>query len=699
MIFDYFLQINLDQQNTGTKLNTTNSKDEIPSPELVYRYPHTEPDEDDKPILSHQITQFCFPDGLSFPCKSLNKKNKYFTFVLTNVNGKKRYGHCRRFLIGKVTGSDKRWAAALCFLSVHDCNSFFESVLDDMERFLDAGDDMEHFLRTLQGINLPDPGESISFDLGECSYHFERSSVSFFGNEYFGVLFDKMDCFTIVSLFISMLLERRIIFFSNSVSVLTACVHAASTFLHPFQWQHVFIPVLPPSMLDIVCAPMPFILGCLSIYGDTISNMPLEEVIFVDLDAGLMMPHPRDYQLLHHHFLHLLASDIHSVRTEYRTLKKSSKRLIREYAPEFNFKKLENGFLQFFIDMLYTYQNYFNEDKTNFETDEFLAGGENSPIKEFLVNFATSQMFNMFIDERLNNGFDTEFDHLIRDGLERSSPNSELVFKEGWLLKKGGTSKNVWQERYFLLAPKKLLYKKSKVGDPVGSIDLENIDSVELLRGSSKSILMLHTDEKNYELSCGNEQALETWEQFIVYRVGVKKSIFSMITSKDVNSEVKEKGTSALQGLSSLVSSVGKKKKKEGHTEEHKQNIQDFILSSPQTDTMIMDPKINMYMNELYVHNEDTSNMTLIKSASDDLMVKKPQKKASNNLLKKIRKFALSENEDESKKKKKDKKSHDDSRKTKYLSLSSSRRKTRQTMLNVPVDMLPDIDLESQETV
>lgn len=58
-----------------------------------------------------------------------------------------------------------------------------------------------------------------------------------------------------------MLLERRIIFMSSSLPQLSGCVHAAVNLVYPFSWQHIFIPVLPSSLLDYIHAPMPFVVG------------------------------------------------------------------------------------------------------------------------------------------------------------------------------------------------------------------------------------------------------------------------------------------------------------------------------------------------------------------------------------------------------------------------------------------------------
>lgn len=63
-----------------------------------------------------------------------------------------------------------------------------------------------------------------------------------------------------------------------SCSTLSQCCHAAVALLYPFVWQHTYIPVLPPAMLDIVCTPTPFIVGLLSSSLSQLTELPLEEV-------------------------------------------------------------------------------------------------------------------------------------------------------------------------------------------------------------------------------------------------------------------------------------------------------------------------------------------------------------------------------------------------------------------------------------
>ena len=63
-------------------------------------------------------------------------------------------------------------------------------------------------------------------------------------------------------------------------STLSSCVHAVVALLYPFSWQHTFIPVLPASMVDIVCCPTPFLVGLLSSSLPKLKELPVEEVSY-----------------------------------------------------------------------------------------------------------------------------------------------------------------------------------------------------------------------------------------------------------------------------------------------------------------------------------------------------------------------------------------------------------------------------------
>ena len=50
------------------------------------------------------------------------------------------------------------------------------------------------------------------------------------------------------------------------------------TLLYPFEWQHIFIPLLPRALLSYICAPMPFLIGVHANDVEEMLSLPLEEL-------------------------------------------------------------------------------------------------------------------------------------------------------------------------------------------------------------------------------------------------------------------------------------------------------------------------------------------------------------------------------------------------------------------------------------
>ena len=53
----------------------------------------------------------------------------------------------------------------------------------------------------------------------------------------FSLLFSTLSQRQIIKLFSSLLMERRVIFCANSLSLMTGCAHALMALLYPFEWQ------------------------------------------------------------------------------------------------------------------------------------------------------------------------------------------------------------------------------------------------------------------------------------------------------------------------------------------------------------------------------------------------------------------------------------------------------------------------------
>jgi hypothetical protein len=61
----------------------------------------------------------------------------------------------------------------------------------------------------------------------------------------------------------AIMLEKSVIFVSDNLPLLSSAVLGMQCFLRPFKWSYVQIPILPQSLVDMVEAPMPFLVGLL----------------------------------------------------------------------------------------------------------------------------------------------------------------------------------------------------------------------------------------------------------------------------------------------------------------------------------------------------------------------------------------------------------------------------------------------------
>jgi hypothetical protein len=88
-------------------------------------------------------------------------------------------------------------------------------------------------------------------------------------------LFRKLSVDNILLLFSALMCERRVIMVSSSLSTLSSCVHGALATLYPLVWEQVLVPIVPASLLNFACAPMPFVMGVHSMHLKEVLSMPL----------------------------------------------------------------------------------------------------------------------------------------------------------------------------------------------------------------------------------------------------------------------------------------------------------------------------------------------------------------------------------------------------------------------------------------
>lgn len=85
---------------------------------------------------------------------------------------------------------------------------------------------------------------------------------------------------TLINVFGSLLLERKVILYGKNISLLSSCVLGLQTILYPFEWQHTLVTLLPHSLIEVCQAPLPLLTGVL----DEIT-VDIEDGIVIDLDS------------------------------------------------------------------------------------------------------------------------------------------------------------------------------------------------------------------------------------------------------------------------------------------------------------------------------------------------------------------------------------------------------------------------------
>ncbi|XP_057700520.1 DENN domain-containing protein 1B isoform X2 [Corythoichthys intestinalis] len=225
------------------------------------------------------LSKFCFPYDIQRAREGVAVQ--HFTFVLTDLEGCQRFGFCR------LTGSTQ---TCLCILSHLPWFEVFYKYLNTLADHIkrEQTNEMKAILTALYKEPMPLTAESITLQM--IPYFVapdSRSLPSIPENRNLTELIVAVDVTNLLQLYASMLFERRILIFACKLSTLTSCVHALGALLYPMHWQHIFIPVLPPHLLDYCCAPMPYLIGVHSSLAE-VRSRGLEEVVVLNVDTNTL---------------------------------------------------------------------------------------------------------------------------------------------------------------------------------------------------------------------------------------------------------------------------------------------------------------------------------------------------------------------------------------------------------------------------
>ncbi|XP_051897820.1 DENN domain-containing protein 1B-like isoform X2 [Pristis pectinata] len=366
-------------------------------PEVLRQYPE---DYNDQESLQ-SLPKFCFPFDVEREWESSTVQQ--FTFVLTDIDGYQRFGFCR------LTGGSK---TCICILSFLPWYEVFYKLLNNIADYLAKGQDseMRELLKVLHAQSPPQSDSPLNLEFaqqlgvttGQVLKNLKRDTSSGMPPLSYFIAPDSnslptipesrnlteyvvaVDVNNMLHLYASMLHERRIIITCSKLSTLTACVHGSSAMLYPMYWQHIYIPVLPPHLLDYCCAPMPYLIGIHSSLMERVRSKALEDVVILNVDTNTLESPFND--------LEKLPTDVMSVLK--MKLKKQS---------AVTGDVVARAFLRTQAAIFGSYQDAlkFNPGEPVTFCEETFLNHKGSSMKNFLQHAVHLQLFKQFIDNRL----------------------------------------------------------------------------------------------------------------------------------------------------------------------------------------------------------------------------------------------------------------------------------------------------------
>ncbi|XP_064003208.1 DENN domain-containing protein 1B isoform X2 [Pogoniulus pusillus] len=382
-------------------------------PVVLWKFPE---DFGDQEVLS-SVPKFCFPFDVERV--SQNQVGQHFTFVLTDIESKQRFGFCRLTSGGKV---------CLCILSYLPWFEVYYKLLNTLADYLakEQENDSNDLLKSLYSHPVPKANALVSLSVHS---YFITPDVTGLPTipesrnltEYFVAV----DVNNMLQLYASMLHERRIIITSRKLSTLTACVHASAALLYPMYWQHIYIPVLPPHLLDYCCAPMPYLIGVHFSLIERVKNRSLEDVVLLNVDTNTLETPFNDLSNLPGEVVSALKNKLKKQSTA--TGDGVAKAFLRAQAALFGSYR----------DAL----RYKPGEPITFCENSFVKH-RSSTTKQFLETAVNLQLFKQFIDGRLSKlnagrGFSDVFEEEITAG-GFSGGNSRSYQQWMHTVKKGG---------------------------------------------------------------------------------------------------------------------------------------------------------------------------------------------------------------------------------------------------------------------
>ncbi|XP_057181913.1 DENN/MADD domain containing 2Db isoform X2 [Triplophysa rosa] len=364
LFFEYLLVVSLKKRRDGDGYE----------PQITYQFPKREVmgrlQREEEERCMKAVHLFCFPEGINW-APLTQYRSETFSFVLTEVDGSRRNGYCRRLL---PSGSGARTLEAYCIISRVACFGLFS--------------------KSLRESPLPAPGNTITItsfipESGTEVISLTRPADSWLEHVDFHTLFRCLTDEEVLLVFTAVVMERRIVFISEELSTLSQVLHAVAALLYPFVWQHTFISIVPKVLIDVCSAPTPYLLGVQKNMLELITDR--SDLLIVDLSNGAKTK-----------FITKLGDEesILPVKLKEEVLLALSARKHNACTDELN-RLVSEAFLLVFIRSVGHFSQHFKRcgSGRQFQKKSFLKAVEHKSHLNFVTQFIQTQMFDLFIQE------------------------------------------------------------------------------------------------------------------------------------------------------------------------------------------------------------------------------------------------------------------------------------------------------------
>ena len=262
--------------------------------------------------MSDHVYAFAFPEKRARDDASTStstsvggRRVERFTFCLTREDGTRIMGAVRRVggTRALATLGQDPWfeyhARALEGAETEALRVLEETITTGTTpatRVLTREDALWVYLDRVLGSGAPKAGETVAVGLPWTAFAgVATQSVTLRAPDLkkefnlgikFTSLLDVGHVDAVLALFTALVTERRVVIAGSRLEALSGAVQAANATLYPLSWQHIFLPILPESLLDYLTAPMPFLIGLHSSLLPEMRKLPCDDIFLLNLDDG-----------------------------------------------------------------------------------------------------------------------------------------------------------------------------------------------------------------------------------------------------------------------------------------------------------------------------------------------------------------------------------------------------------------------------